>query len=86
MGYAACLCWHRLADWKSGPILSAIYAFRNRAYVVIQKILPEPQAPLLSGILLGIDAGLPKDVQEDFRVTGTSHIIAISGYNIVMWR
>jgi competence protein ComEC len=66
------------------PILSAIYALRNRAYVVIQQILPEPQASLLSGILLGIEAGMPADVQEDFRTTGTSHIIAISGYNIVI--
>jgi competence protein ComEC len=69
---------------RGNPILAAIYAFRDRAYVVIQQILPEPQASLLSGILLGIDAGLPQDVQEDFRVTGTSHIIAISGYNIVI--
>jgi competence protein ComEC len=73
-----------LARDQGSPILSAIYAFRNRAYVVIQQILPEPQASLLSGILLGIDAGLPADVQENFRVTGTSHIIAISGYNIVI--
>jgi competence protein ComEC len=69
---------------RGNPILDIIYGFRNRAYVVIQQILPEPQASLLSGILLGIDAGLPADVQEDFRVTGTSHIIAISGYNIVI--
>jgi competence protein ComEC len=67
-----------LAHDQGSLILSAIYAFRNRAYVVIQQILPEPQASLLSGILLGIDAGLPANVQEDFRVTGTSHIIAIS--------
>jgi competence protein ComEC len=47
--------------------------------VVIQQILPEPQASLLSGILLGVDVGLPTVVQEDFRATGTTHIIAISG-------
>jgi competence protein ComEC len=69
---------------RGHPIIAAIYAFRNRAFIVIQQILPEPQASLLSGILLGIDAGLPLSVQEDFRVTGTSHIIAISGYNIVI--
>jgi competence protein ComEC len=68
-----------LASDQGHPLLSAIYAFRNHAYVVIQQILPEPQASLLSGILLGIEAGLPLNVQEDFRVTGTSHIIAISG-------
>jgi competence protein ComEC len=68
-----------LAHDQGSPSLSAIYAFRDRAYVVIQRILPEPQASLLSGILLGIDAGLSASVQEDFRATGTSHIIAISG-------
>jgi predicted membrane metal-binding protein len=47
--------------------------------VVIQQILPEPQASLLSGILLGVDVGLPTVVQEDFRATGTTRIIAISG-------
>ncbi len=73
-----------LARDQGSPILSAIYAFRTHAYLVIQQILPEPQASLLSGILLGIDAGLPESVQNNFRVTGTSHIIAISGYNIVI--
>jgi competence protein ComEC len=64
---------------RGSPIFAIIYGFRDRAYAVIQQILPEPQASLLSGILLGIDAGLPAEVQADFRVTGTSHIIAISG-------
>ena len=64
---------------QGNPILDIIYGFRNRAYVVIQQILLEPQASLLSGILLGVDAGLPVVVQEDFRETGTTHIIAISG-------
>ncbi len=68
-----------LARDQGSPILAAIFDFRERAYTVIQQILPEPDASLLSGILLGIDAGLPQSVQEDFRVTGTSHIIAISG-------
>lgn len=31
------------------------------------------------GFDLGVDAGLPVVVQEDFRATGTTHIIAISG-------
>jgi competence protein ComEC len=64
---------------QGNPILDIIYGFRNRAYVVIQQNLPEPQASLLSGILLGVDAGLPVVVQEDFRETGITHIIAISG-------
>jgi len=59
--------------------LGWLYAFKARAKNVIAQILPEPQASLLTGILLGDDAGIPKSVQEAFRTTGTSHIIAISG-------
>ena len=73
-----------LAHDQGSPILAAIFAFRGRARTVIAQILPEPSASLLTGILLGDDAGLPADVQNDFRLTGTTHIIAISGYNITI--
>jgi competence protein ComEC len=69
---------------QGSPILAAVYAFRDRARTVIAHILPEPQASLLTGILLGDDNGLPQDVQDEFRTTGTTHIIAISGYNITV--
>ena len=59
--------------------LGWLYAFKARAKNIIAHILPEPQASLLTGILLGDDSGIPKSVQEAFRTTGTSHIIAISG-------
>ena len=59
--------------------LGWLYAFKARAKNVIAQILPEPQASLLTGILLGDDSGVPKSVQDAFRTTGTSHIIAISG-------
>jgi len=36
---------------RGNPVLSIIYGFRNRAFVVIQRILPEPQVSLLSGCL-----------------------------------
>ena len=59
--------------------LAWLYSFKARAKSVIAQILPEPQASLLTGILLGDDSGIPKSVQDAFRATGTSHIIAISG-------
>jgi competence protein ComEC len=33
---------------------------------------------------LGIESGIPQDVVEAFNVTGTSHIIAISGFNFAI--
>jgi len=50
----------------------------------IEKILPEPQASFLAGLLFGFDKNIPKDLLEDFNKTGTRHIIALSGYNITI--
>jgi len=38
----------------------------------------------MAGILLGVESGIPLDVQEAFKATGTSHVIAISGFNIAI--
>ena len=65
--------------------LGWLYAFKAHAKNVIAQILPEPQASPLTGILLGDDSGLPKSVQDAFRTTGTSHVIAISGYNVAIF-
>lgn len=49
---------------------------------VIQHVLPEPHAGLLSGISFGTKAALSKDLMRDLTTTGTLHIIALSGMNI----
>ncbi len=48
----------------------------------LEAMLPEPSASLLVGILLGSRASIPPDVQEAFSRSGTTHILAISGWNI----
>jgi competence protein ComEC len=67
------------AEGQGNPFYRAIYALKNRAQAAIGRLLPNPEAALLTGILLGNDNGLPPDLLEDFRTTGMSHIIAISG-------
>lgn len=48
------------------------------------KLLPEPQASLLNGILWGEQKLMPKDFYEALRRTGTLHVIALSGMNITI--
>jgi len=62
----------------------AVYTLKEKSVVAIYKIFPDPEASLLAGILLGVDTGLPKDIQDAFKNTGTAHIIAISGFNIAI--
>ncbi len=72
----------RLPGRGGSPIKRALYDLRSRAHVVVQRVLPEPEASLLSGILLGKDQGISDALMDSFRATGASHVIAISGYNI----
>ncbi len=69
---------------QGNPFWAAILAFKRHTHNVIAHILPEPSAALLSGILLGVESGLPADLVADFATTGTAHIIAISGFNIAI--
>jgi competence protein ComEC len=69
---------------QGNPIQSALYAFKQGALDKIYAIFPDPEASLLAGILLGVESGIPQAVQEAFRLTGTSHIIVISGFNITI--
>ncbi|MCK4976539.1 MAG: ComEC/Rec2 family competence protein, partial [Anaerolineales bacterium] len=65
-------------------ILGVIYNLKARALATVYRIYPDPEASLLAGILLGVETGIPEDVQRAFKDTGTSHIIAISGFNITI--
>ena len=73
-----------LAGNQANPLAYHLFAFKRRAQSTIAGILPEPQAALLTGILLGVETGIPAVLMDDFSATGTTHIIAISGFNITI--
>ncbi len=62
----------------------ALAALRARGEAVIAALIPNPEAALLTGILLGREGGISADVMAAFRTTSTAHIIAISGFNITV--
>lgn len=50
----------------------------------INRIFPEPHASFEAGLLVGARKGIPPELMEKFNITGLTHIIAISGYNITI--
>jgi competence protein ComEC len=66
------------------PVLRGVYAVRDWAYGQVMHLYPAPEAPLLAGILLGIENDLPEALSRAFQDTGTAHVIAISGFNIAI--
>lgn len=62
--------------------LKKLFSLRNKLEQVIGQVLPEPQASLLMGILLGIQQSLPQDFYQALKTSGTLHIVVASGMNI----
>jgi competence protein ComEC len=73
-----------VGEGHGDPLHRAIYSLKDHLQQTIARLLPEPSASLLTGILLGIETGIARSVLEDFNTTGTTHIIAISGFNIAI--
>lgn len=57
---------------------------RNYLSDQIQMILPQPQAALLSGMLLGVKSSLPSDFKKALTNTSTIHIVVVSGQNLTL--
>lgn len=66
------------------PFMKSVYALKARLLENTHQLFNDPEASLLAGILLGVDTGLTRSLQDAFKNTGTAHIIAISGFNIAI--
>ena len=73
-----------IAANQGNPVMATLLRFRDRARQTLLRELPEPQAALAVGILLGLQSSIPDDVLDHFSATGTSHILVISGWNITI--
>ncbi len=74
----------RLPGEGGSALLSWIYQLQNHSQAVLSSLFPSPEADLLAGILLGLEQGLSPSLQDAFKRTGTTHIIAISGFNMTI--
>src|SRR3989344_6671568 len=61
-----------------------IFGLKNKFESVSNKSIAEPNASFVNGILLGSRQNIPEEIKEAFNKTGTTHILAISGYNIMI--
>ncbi|MEX2090856.1 MAG: ComEC/Rec2 family competence protein [Candidatus Paceibacterota bacterium] len=61
-----------------------VFAVKSAFENSINRSVMEPNASYINGILLGSRQNIPDDLKEDFNKTGTTHILAISGYNIMI--
>jgi competence protein ComEC len=73
-----------VSSGHGSPLYTALLDFKARVYDIITRALPEPNASLLAGVLLGNINGISPEVDDAFSRVGASHVIAISGFNMAI--
>jgi competence protein ComEC len=63
---------------------SQISLFRENMLKIINTNIPQPSSSLMSGITIGAKDKFSNEFKEDLKRTGTSHIVAVSGFNIAL--
>lgn len=71
-----------LGTWSGHPGVGALVAIRQELDAALGRSLPEPEAALASGILVGERSDIPDELRNTFNRVGVTHLIAISGYNV----
>ncbi|HEX7246900.1 MAG TPA: ComEC/Rec2 family competence protein, partial [Actinomycetota bacterium] len=73
----------RLGD-SPNPFVRATQAVRATVGGSIQAVFPAREAGLLMGLSLGDDSELDPGVERDFKATGLTHLLVVSGGNVAM--
>ncbi|MYD49966.1 MAG: DNA internalization-related competence protein ComEC/Rec2 [Dehalococcoidia bacterium] len=71
-----------LDEGQGGRLRSALFDVRRSLHTSLGRSTPEPAASLGQALLLGMRDTIPDAVLDDFRATGTSHLLAISGLHV----
>jgi competence protein ComEC len=68
---------------ESGPA-AHLERLRRGAATALTTAIPEPEAGLAAGIVVGLRDRVDRDLAADFTTVGASHVVAISGWNIAI--
>ncbi len=74
----------KLGEGQGSSLLLRLLRFKEKLVRRVNLLFPEPTAAFLGGLLWGAKRSIPPAVMENFNLTGTTHIIALSGYNIMV--
>lgn len=69
---------------KGNSFYGKLFSLKRAFSSHLNAVLPEPEASFADGLILGERRAIPQKVLDEFAETGTTHIIALSGYNITI--
>ena len=71
-----------LHSGEGNVVIEKIIKIKQEAYKIAQANLPEPESSLALPVVFGGGQGIDEDITEEFRRTGLTHIMAVSGFNV----
>lgn len=71
-----------LEEKQGNSAISFLIIIKQSLVKNIEILFPDPEAPLLSGLLLGEKQSLGDELYEAFQKAGVVHMIVLSGYNV----
>ena len=74
----------KIGEAESGKVRSYLYSFKDKMVENLNAVLPPEHSSLASGILFGERAEFREEFEDAMRKSGTTHIVALSGYNVAI--
>lgn len=68
----------------AGPVQRAAHGVRSRFATAVRETLPGEQAAMLPALVLGDTSAVPGNTSRDFRAAGMTHLMAVSGANVMI--
>ena len=73
-----------ISGGEGNPVKSVLFSIKREFLDTVSKLIPDPQASLLGGLVVGAKQSLGATLQDKFRKTGIIHIVVLSGYNVTI--
>ena len=67
------------------PVGKTILDIRKKITDSVYRVLPDERGGLAVALIIGDKSGIPADILSNFRESGISHIISVSGFHLSLW-
>jgi len=73
-----------LEKGSGGGVTEKLFYFKDKVTSFFYKTVPQEEAALLSGLVFGEKGGFSSEFKDNLAKSGTTHIVALSGFNITI--
>lgn len=71
-----------LSRGEGSPVQATLYALKRRVVEIFNRALPAEEAAFVAGLTVGERAAFSEEFKEALQRSGTTHLVALSGYNV----